>query len=48
MLAGMRLFAPKITAIAVDLLVAVTATFRGVLRALRGETFQVWTPPASR
>lgn len=43
-----RMVAPLLTGFVWDLLVAVVATFRGVLRARRGETVAVWTPPATR
>lgn len=31
-----------------ELLAAVMCTFKGVIRARRGETYQTWTPPVSR
>lgn len=43
-----RFAMPKVFNFAGDLLTAVFATFRGVLKARRGETFAVWTPPSSR
>lgn len=44
----MRLVTPRIADFAIDLAVAVLATFRGMLKGCRGETFVVWTPPATR
>lgn len=38
----------KLFTLAADLVTAVISTFRGVLKARRGETFAVWTPPVSR
>ncbi|MEX0426794.1 glycosyltransferase [Nocardioides sp. DS6] len=43
-----RVVVPKSSSFVWDLLVAVMSTLLGVLRARRGETFAVWTPPATR
>lgn len=38
----------RICLVAADLVSAVLATFVGVMKARQGQTFAVWTPPASR
>ncbi|HBS09305.1 MAG TPA: histidine kinase [Microbacterium sp.] len=40
--------ARRLVAVGIDFVVAVVQTFRGVMRANRGMTYAVWTPPTTR